>query len=521
MTTKEAREIAAIVELERRKSWASVLYFIMTYVRIEDPLSAGGVSAFQLWEGQQKVLATFCAARLAIVLKARQLGLTWLALAYSVWRVLKDPLITVVVLSKTDDDAMELIRRLGFILDRLPIWMVQKAKEVPAGWTGPVWEKTAHQITVYHPDPESGQRKLECRIVARPASEDAGRSFTANVVLLDEWAFQQFAREIWVSAYPTINRPGATVESGQVIGISTGQLGTLFEEIWHGAEAGENGFTPVFLPWWTDPRRDEAWFEATKRALPNTWRSEYPVTSADAFSAGEGAFFPEWDPRVHDMGVWEPPVWWRRVGAFDAGYSTRAAFQLYALSPDGWAVGYRELYMHQVPDPEQARQINALLDEEMGKGCPWPDYIVADPAAWQRRSQTGESTAEIFGRAGLPLRRGDNNLANGWRRVHQWLAPFEGADGEQWAMLRYTDACPHTLRTFPGCRQKKTNPEDIAESTESHLADTSRYFCMSRPHPPTGTLGIMPGGFPERARRRAEDDDDDDDEREGPTFYGR
>jgi len=111
--------------------------------------------------------------------------------------------------------------------------------------------------------------------------------------------------------YPTVNRP----DGGQVIGISTADMGTLFEEIWNAAVAGENDFYPIFLPWHADPRRTREWYEQTKRNMPNTYRREYPATPEEAFTAGSGAFFPEWDHDVHviDEPGWYPPKDWRIV----------------------------------------------------------------------------------------------------------------------------------------------------------------------------------------------------------------
>ena len=70
--------------------------------------------------------------------------------------------------------------------------------------------------------------------------------FTANLIILDEWAFQQYAEEIWTSGFPTVNRPGG----GQVIGLSTMRLGTLFARLWQEGDA----FHRIFLPWDTETR---------------------------------------------------------------------------------------------------------------------------------------------------------------------------------------------------------------------------------------------------------------------------
>jgi hypothetical protein len=113
------------------------------------------------------------------------------------------------------------------------------------------------------------------------ATQDAGRSFTANLVILDEWAFQQYAEEIYTSAYPTINRLG----SGQVIGLSTAKRLTFYETMWKAAEAGKNKFKAIFLPWWTDPagtRNGMRIQNGTCQFIP----ALIPVTAEEALKCG-------------------------------------------------------------------------------------------------------------------------------------------------------------------------------------------------------------------------------------------
>jgi hypothetical protein len=153
-----------------------------------------------------------------------------------------------------------------------------------------------------------------------------------------------------------------------------------------------------------------------------------------------------------------------------------------------------------------------------------PEYlvsVVADPSCWNKQSSTGESTAEIFSRYGIYMSRADNDLSNGWRRLHQWLMPYEGKDKNKVAGLRFTWNCPNTIRTYPTCVQKKTNPEDIG-NPESHCQDVDRYFCMSRPMI-YETASFIPGdGDKNRTRHNFNTyfpDDDDEDDNEAIGFY--
>ena len=305
-------------------------YFVEKYVKIEDKDIPGSVIGFKLWKEQLQVLKDFIAYRLIQVLKARQLGLTWLALAYAIWRMIFVVGYSVIALSKTDDDAKELVRRAKFILNHLPPWMVPK------------WDGNMESITIYHKEPSTFQ--------SFAASQNAGRSFTANLVLLDEWAFQQWAREIWVSVFPSVNRP----TGGQVIGLSTIQRGTLFEEIWLDVKSK---FHKIFLPWFSDPRRNQEWYDDTQKELKDAIRSEYPATAEEALSIPGGAFFHEFNSTIH---LREPidfiPDWYNKYRFMDYGLDMLACYFFY-IDDQGFGRIYREIYRPKLIISEAAYEI--------------------------------------------------------------------------------------------------------------------------------------------------------------------
>lgn len=510
MELEDAKLLLASSLIE--KTWeiirSSPEIFIENFVKIED-VDTGEPLPFKLWPKQKEVLDVFHNNRLTIVLKARQLGLTWLALAYALWCMITRKGFRVSALSKGEREAQELVRRIKFILRNMPSYLIT---EGPSNSKTITWEGTTERVEIHHPGGEDSV------FLSFSASPDSGRTFTSSLVIIDEWAFQQWAEEIWTAAYPTINRP----TGGKVIGLSTGKRGTFFERVWNDAKAGRNGFKPVFLSWRADPRRDEAFYEKTKRDLPNSYKQEYPEKEEDAFAVGTGAFFPEWDPEVHVIKDpnWYPPPFCQIYGAYDAGFGSNACFKWYAVFPDGTAVCYREYYPHQVTDTEQAKMIKQLSVDPHGN----PENFVeirADPSCWNKQSGIGKSTAEIFAEHGIYMLPADNDLKNGWRRLHDYLKPFETKDGKKMALLRFTVNCPNTIRTYPSCEQDKNNPEDISKHSEHHAQDCDRYFVMSRPEIRDGEA-VLAGSWQSYSAHRGDDyiDDDDDDEDISITFYG-
>jgi hypothetical protein len=479
IATKEGQRLVKKEYYSRNKE-----EFINDLVKIEDRDKPGVVIDFILWDEQEDVLELMEEKRRLIVLKARQLGLTWEALAFSVWKLLFNKGFSVNTVSQTEGDSKELVRRVGFILRHLPNWLVvnERAEEEDKqeNITGITYKQQTLSININFPDGEPSVFK------GFTSSPGAARSFTANIIILDEWAFHPDAKAIWDAAYPTINRP----TGGKVIGISTGERGTFFEEMWNNAKAGRNSFTPIFLPWDVDPRRDREWYEQTKKDMPHTYRREYPSTPSDAFSAGSGAFFVEWDGNIHvPYGrEWYPPHNWRIVLAYDGGYN-QAAAMWFAISNDGWAIGYREYYPSHTTDPEQMEDIRKLSKDP--DGVPEQiDYIIADTSCWAKNKDTGKNTVEIGEEHGIrPWRQADKDRIMGWRRFHEWLTPIKDEQGNYikdrygdiLAKLRFTASCSNFIRLIPGMKENENKPDDLDSGQEDHLFDQARYFVMSRP----------------------------------------
>ena len=219
MTTKSeaAANISAYLQRIRKAEFEycrkNVVYWANNYCVIEDKDSPEIIVPFKGWDAQNQTLREFDEYRLNLILKARQMGITWIALYYCLHDLIFNLGHTVVALSKTEDDAKELVRRMSVVLDNMP--------ELLLG--GDIrWESTS--TTIYITDSKG---RLTSTFKAFPASPSAGRSFTGNILLLDEWAFQQYAEEIWTSAYPTINRP----TGGKVIGLPSLRFPSTFSQV--------------------------------------------------------------------------------------------------------------------------------------------------------------------------------------------------------------------------------------------------------------------------------------------------
>ena len=252
---------------ERERVKSSVRYFIEGYGSVEPP--RGEPEPFTLWPSQAMALEHLERDDKIWVLKARRLGLTWLALHYAYWIAAFAPDgedNRILVFCKHAGDAAKLLDRIKNIHARLP--------EFLRSATG---KDSATNFTL--PDRRT-------RLTALAGTEAAARQETASLVILDEFAFTRNgqSRGVWTAIQPTIEG------GGQLIGISTGNGrsgdGEAFATIWDGAESGRNGITPIFLPWDARPDRTHEWREAQRRDYlsDHEFYAEYPEDSNQALS---------------------------------------------------------------------------------------------------------------------------------------------------------------------------------------------------------------------------------------------
>ena len=449
----------------------SCKHFIEWFVKIEDRDAVELAVPFTLWPNQVVALLSFINNRLNIVLKARQLGLTWLALAYAIWRMLFQPGYAVVAMSKREEDAKELARRVGFILKYLPPSIIRE-KKTGSKWNGLTWEATTLVVIINHPGKEPSIFN------SLTSAQDSGRSLTASLVILDEWAFQQWAREIWAAAYPTINRP----TGGQVIGLSTAKRMTLYEEIWRKATQGVNTFARVFLPWNTDPRRTEEWYEQTKKDLPNSYKAEYPNTPEEAFESADGIAFPEFSYDLHVIEPFKIPDHWRKWRAVDNGYTDSFAWYWYAVDEFGTVYIYRE-YTREPKDPkvsysDQAKQVVLKTGpERVGFTVAGHDAWAVHPLTRSNNTPQGKSIIDFYIEGGVTdcLRAVTDRM---FRKAtyHEYLKPYYDENAEKiTSKLKIFNTCEKLIETLPQLLIDEKDPEKVMECAIDHWYDGAGY----------------------------------------------
>jgi hypothetical protein len=187
------------------------------------------------------------------------LGFSTLVAVYAFWLTFFFEDRVVIMLSRTERDAVKLLAKSKYVYKFLPDWMK---------FRGPPMNQTQTKFEYAN----------ESYIESLPSASDPARGETVSLVIVDELAYLPNADEAWASIEPIADI------GGRVIALSTANgEGNLFHTLWVGAENRANRFRCMFHPWWANGR-DQEWYEQKKEDLPE-WQlaQEYPDNPEEAF----------------------------------------------------------------------------------------------------------------------------------------------------------------------------------------------------------------------------------------------
>jgi len=215
-----------------------------------------------------------------VLLKARQIGCSTFVAGYVFHKLFFFGLArSALFFSKNQDDANELLAKIMFGWDRLPDWMRVRGPK----------RTNKHKQHIMFSNGSS--------IRSLPSKRNAGRSRTAWIVVLDEWAFYEDPANAWSSVQPVADVGRLSLPDfkndpwncgGRMIALSTAdQSGDFFNDFWNKADPEHpkhNGFASRFLSALIPPGRGQDWYEAQKKALPE-WQlhREFPIDAELAF----------------------------------------------------------------------------------------------------------------------------------------------------------------------------------------------------------------------------------------------
>lgn len=277
-------------------------YFINTYGYMmgkELDGTATGRIPFKTFRYQDDSIDLFLSEDAVIILKARQLGLSWTVAAYALWLAMFHKYQRILIISINETESQVFLEKVKFIFDNLPDWLkpsIFKRNETTL-WFG---------VKKSYDSDECGG--LNSRIDSIPTSKNAGSSRSLNLLIIDEAAKVEYMSLIWKSAQPALSATGG--KAILVSTMTTEPTGEFFEQVWNEAEEDKNDFCNFFIPFNAFPGRDDEWLKRQLRKMPVSERvrakQEYPRTPEEAFQAMGGKYFDIEELKWHKQYLQKP-----------------------------------------------------------------------------------------------------------------------------------------------------------------------------------------------------------------------
>ena len=331
-------------------------YFCANYWTIRHP--ERGRIKFVLRDAQEETAKVWIEARYSIVLKARQIGFSTLAAAFSFWESFFWGDRFTVMLSRTEREAAKLLQKTKYGYKMMPVWMRQRGPELVSD----------HQLKMVFAN--------DSAIESLPSGNDPARGESVYRVVIDEMAFLPNAEEAWASIEPIAD------VGGRVICLSTANgEGNIFHQLWVGSQTGTNRFQGIFFPW-SAGDRDDAWYETKKRDLPD-WQlaQEYPSDPDEAFIRSGRPVF-DLDV-LREISPLEP-----HRGFLKPGHSKNT----YLFEEDGG-----ELAVWDFPEVGEAYVIGADVAEGLGHGDFSSAHVISADTGMIVAHWHGHIDPDLFG----------------------------------------------------------------------------------------------------------------------------
>lgn len=163
-------------------------FLFSTFCYVINPVL--GMVKFSLYPFQRAVLYQFMKNRFNIILKFRQAGITELISMYCLWLAMYHPNKKINIISIKDTVAKKVLKKIKFMYKNLPSYLQEPIINGRTGEFGSVSTIEFANGSV---------------IESIPTSDQAGRSESLSLLVIDEAAIVRWASIIWASAFPTLS----------------------------------------------------------------------------------------------------------------------------------------------------------------------------------------------------------------------------------------------------------------------------------------------------------------------------
>lgn len=437
--------------------------------------------------------------------KSRDMGVSWMVLTWILHHWLFEPSFNALVGSRKEDlvdnfQPDSLFGKLSYLLDRMPSWVMPKG-----------WNKDKHRTFCKIVNPETGNT-----IQGESANRDFSRQGRYTVILLDEFAFWEFADSVWT----------ATADSAPIrFPVSTPRgKNNKFADL-----RFSDQIKVCSLHWTLHPHKDQEWYE--KQKARRTAREVAQELDIDYEASGSERIFPLRTNKVlKDNVVIDPfdvPNTWAFRAGLDYGTRNKSAFHVFAKDYDNTEYMIWE-WRRNMDDLKQIDGFHGSMVQAIARmlfACPYGDlidHIRADPNLWVKNQNSPDGMTSIV------LQIYDEiKVLNETSAKRKNFSFVEGAQNDiacievvysLWAdplnpQYKIFKSCPGAITEYEEllwedwseAQQEKRSIREKIMDKNNHSWDASKYYLMSRHSRPVAKQkppgrGTM-GWFMERVKQ--------------------
>jgi hypothetical protein len=221
------------IGIERRLCSISPSYFITHYAWIDFP--GIGVVPFELYFFQKKALERIQNYQKVVIEKSRQVGISTLFSLYCLWRGNFHDSENIDVVSLKQQKAQAFVTKMNPTINRMPEFL--KTEVIRDNTTLIEWANGS-------------------KIVSESQSENAGRSDSLSLLILDEAAHyrsERMIRGIVAAAQPTLNRTGGSLMLISTPNSISGAGSYYYEQVMKARMGSDKSTFHIMIDWWQVP----------------------------------------------------------------------------------------------------------------------------------------------------------------------------------------------------------------------------------------------------------------------------
>ena len=417
-----------------KNPWHFMTNFVYTLERKE------GIKKFPDYTYLKDFVREMKKERLLIVLKSRQMLITWTVISFLVWDCIIKGSSEVLLISKREAESEELLKRAKFIYNNFP-----EALKVSVGYN--------NKNIIEFPGRNS-------RIISLPSSPDIGRTYSPKRIFWDEMAFTPFDEEVFQSLQPALDGGGSFIGVSSPNGINTKHAALCLNY-------REEGFKKIEIHYSLHPGKDENWVKEAKKGISiDRWNQEHELSMEtvgrrvyERFSVKDNVIDWKYNPVL--------PVY----RSIDFGYHTPVVLWI-QVTPDDGIIVFQEWIGENNTIGEMFEHIKSV-DEKIGINEDIVEMTYCDPAG-SAVTDKGISSVDYLEEKGIKLDYRNSSVLAGIDMVREKLM-----DASKNVFLKVSGNCIRIISDFRQYSKKYNREEPKKDNVSDHTMDALRYFIVN------------------------------------------